>query len=62
MHKMTPLGLTNSLQQDQATIARRKANAPLLATKQQQACDVGLFSDLADQMDLIEMWMDGANE
>lgn len=38
-----------------AELARRKAAAPLLATKTQKPCDIGLFSDEAAQLDLVEM-------
>jgi len=55
---MTPLGLTNPIAQDQAVLAQRKANAPLLAPKPQLPCDVGLFSDESAQLDLVEMFMD----
>jgi hypothetical protein len=41
-----------------AELARLKAAAPLRPAKPQKPCDVGLFSDEADQMDLIEMFMD----
>jgi hypothetical protein len=40
---------------DQAEIARRKAAAPLLASKPQQAADFGLFGDSAAQTDLVDM-------
>jgi hypothetical protein len=33
-------------------IARRRANAPLRASKAQQSCDFGLFSDDARQLDI----------
>jgi hypothetical protein len=55
MAGMTPLGLGNSLQQDQATLARRKAAAPLLASKPQLSADFGLFGDTAGQTDLVDM-------
>ena len=48
------LGLHNELGRDQATLAQRKANAPLLARVAQAPCDVGLFSDDSAQSDLIE--------
>src|SRR5690242_18274331 len=41
-----------------ADLARLKAAAPMRPTKPQMPCDVGLFSDEADQIDLIEMLMD----
>jgi hypothetical protein len=34
--------------------AQRKADAPMLAPKPQQPCDVGLFSDDARQTDLTD--------
>jgi hypothetical protein len=52
---MSPLGFLNPLQQDQAALARRKANAPLLASKPQQPADFGLFGDSAGQTDLVDM-------
>ena len=52
---MTPLGIGNTLSQDQAALARRKAAQPLLAAKPQAPCNVGLFSDEAAQIDLIEI-------
>lgn len=39
-------------------LAKAKALAPMRPAKPQKPCDVGLFSDEADQMDLIEMFMD----
>lgn len=41
-----------------ADLAKAKAAAPMRPAKPQRPCDVGLFSDEADQMDLIEMFMD----
>jgi hypothetical protein len=41
-----------------AALTRLKAAAPLRPAKPQKPCDVGLFSDDADQIDLIEMFMD----
>jgi hypothetical protein len=49
------LGLVNPLAQDQATLAQRRADAPMLARKPQSACDLGLFSDDARQADLLDM-------
>jgi hypothetical protein len=54
---MTPLGLTNALSRDQAALAQRKANSPLMAPKPQIPCDHGLFSDERDQLDLADMPM-----
>lgn len=51
--KLVPL---NSLRQDQAELARRKAAAPMVAPKPQQGVDgLGLFSDSARQTDLMDM-------
>lgn len=36
----------------------RKAAAPLKPRKPQRSCDVGLFSDEAAQLDLVEMLQD----
>lgn len=52
---MTPLGVLNPLSQDEAEIARRLAAAPLKAARSQEPCDVGLFSDAAQQADLVDM-------
>lgn len=41
-----------------AAMAKRQALAPLRARKAQKQCDVGLFSDDADQLDLCEMFQD----
>lgn len=41
-----------------ADLAKLKAAAPLRPAKPQAPCDIGLFSDDDDQMDLIEMFMD----
>lgn len=38
-------------------LAKLKAQAPMRPAKPQKPCDVGLFSDDADQIDLIEMFM-----
>jgi len=35
--------------------AQRRADARLLAPKPQQPCDVGLFSDDRDQLDLVDL-------
>lgn len=43
---------------DLAGLARLKAKAPLRPNKPQFACDIGLFSDDANQTDLIEMLID----
>ena len=46
-----------SLHADQATLAQRKANSPLMAAKPQIPCNHGLFSDERDQLDLTDMPM-----
>jgi hypothetical protein len=47
---------------DQKTVAERKWSAPLKPARPQQPCDVGLFSDEADQLDLVEMFQQPTNE
>lgn len=47
------------LEADQKTVAERKWSAPSKAPKPQQPCDIGLFSD---EMDQVEMFMDPAND
>jgi hypothetical protein len=39
---------------DQAGLLKRKAAEPLKPKAAQVPCDVGLFSDSADQLDLVE--------
>jgi len=46
----------NSLAADQKTVAERKWRAGLKPAKPQRACDIGLFSDDAAQLDLVEMF------
>ena len=49
------------MEPDNAGLARIKANSPLKPAKPQEPCDIGLFSDEKDQLDLvsnIEMFMD----
>lgn len=43
-------------------IAQVRMNAPLKPKKPQKPCDHGLFSDDADQLDLVEMFMDLAED
>jgi hypothetical protein len=43
---------------DVVGLLRRKAAAPIKPRKPQAPCDIGLFSDDADQMDLVEMLQD----
>jgi hypothetical protein len=41
---------------DIANLLRQKAAAPIKPAKPQKPCDVGLFSDDADQIDLVS-WL-----
>ena len=41
-----------------AAAAQREANSPLKPKEAQKPLDIGLFSDDANQLDLIEMFMD----
>jgi len=43
-------------------LLRLKAAAPIKPRKLQKPCDVGLFSDEADQLDLVEMFHDPAED
>lgn len=52
----------NRLATDQKTVAERKWQTPKLAPKPQKPCDHGLFSDEANQLDLVEMLMDPTND
>ena len=56
---MLPL---NRLATDQRTVAERQWAKPKLAPKPQQPCDVGLFSDDANQLDLVEMLQEPTND
>lgn len=56
---MIPL---NRLATDQRTLAERKWQAPSKPAKAQLPCDVGLFSDDKDQLDMCEMFQEPANE
>ena len=56
---MLPL---NRLATDQRTVAERQWRKPKLAPKPQQPCDVGLFSDDANQLDLVEMLQEPTND
>jgi hypothetical protein len=47
---------------DVAGLLRLKASAPIKPRKPQIPCDVGLFSDEADQLDLIEMFQDAIDD
>ena len=50
--------LNADLREDQAELAQRYADQPLRPAKPQLPADHGLFSDEANQLDLIEMFMD----
>jgi hypothetical protein len=54
---MTALGL-KPRSVDEKTVAERKWLAGLKPSKPQVACDHGLFSDEASQLDLVEMFQD----
>lgn len=43
-------------------IAERKAQEAMRATKAQKPCDIGLFSDEAVQIDLVEMLQEPMEE
>ena len=43
---------------ENADLVRRAIQQKLRPSKPQEPCDIGLFSDDAAQMDLIEMFMD----
>jgi hypothetical protein len=47
---------------DVAGLLRIKAAAPIKPAKPQARCDIGLFSDEADQLDLCEMFQDGEED
>jgi hypothetical protein len=51
-------GLLNAKRRDEAEYVQRLANAPMRPKKPQAQIDIGLFSDEANQLDLIEMFMD----
>lgn len=46
---------------DAKAVAEREWHAPLKPPKSQKPCDVGLFSDDAAQLDLVEMLQDPTN-
>lgn len=52
----------NPIATDQKTVAERQWQGRTLAPKPQKACDIGLFSDDANQLDLIEMFMEPTND
>lgn len=43
-------------------LLRLKAAAPIKPRKPQARCDIGLFSDEADQLDLVEMFQDPVDD
>jgi hypothetical protein len=47
---------------DEKTVAERKWRTGLKPRKPQEPCDVGLFSDEAAQLDLVEMFQEPTNE
>lgn len=47
--------LLNPIDRDRAEVLRRRAVAPLKPAKEQKACDLGLFSDDAAQIDLVDL-------
>lgn len=47
---------------DVAGLLRIRAAAPIKPRAPQAPCDVGLFSDEADQLDLCEMFQDGEED
>lgn len=49
------------LTQDQAETARRLSAANLRPKVPQKPMDIGLFSDVLDQLDLVEMFQDPTN-
>lgn len=45
-----------------ATVAKRRAAEPLRPSAPQLACDAGLFSDTATQLDLVDMARNGGKQ
>ncbi len=56
-----PFGLP-PLASDQKTVAERKWRAGMKPRKEQKPMDIGLFSQDADQLDLVEMFATPTNE
>jgi hypothetical protein len=50
--------MANPFPSDIKGLLRQRAAAPIKPDKPQKACDHGLFSDEADQLDLCEMFQD----
>lgn len=49
------------LTEDQRVTMERKWRAGIMPKRPQKTCDIGLFSDDANQLDLIEMFQDPTN-
>jgi hypothetical protein len=47
---------------EQISLARLKARQPLRPSKPQRPCDIGLFSDEADQLDLVSWFTEQTEE
>jgi hypothetical protein len=47
---------------DVAGLLRLKAAAPIKPRKPQVACDIGLFSDEADQLDLVSFFTEQSEQ
>ena len=47
---------------DEKTVAERKWQSGIKPAKPQAPCDHGLFSDEANQLDLVEMFQEPTNE
>lgn len=47
---------------DVGGLLRQKAAAPIKPRKPQSACDIGLFSDDADQLDLVSFFTEQTEE
>lgn len=54
--------MANPFPSDVSGLLRQKAAAPIKPRKPQEPCDIGLFSDEADQLDLCEMFQDPAED
>ncbi len=55
-------GFLNRLATDQRTVAERKWQAGMKPRKEQKPMDIGLWSDDANQLDLVEMFQQPTNE
>lgn len=56
------LDVLNKTATDEKTVAERQWSKPKLAPKPQKPCDHGIFSDDANQLDLVEMFADPTND